>query len=124
MNAVWTMLPALAAAPSPSPSPTQGPTELEVTPGLAGFVATFAVALACVLLFLSLTRHLRRARANAEEQGIPVEEPKRVGVRRADDSGEAGGPEGGAGSGGDQDAGPDDGSPDGAGPDEDGQGRR
>ncbi|MCK9794934.1 hypothetical protein M1843_14375 [Isoptericola sp. 4D.3] len=81
MSGVWAVLPVLAAAPSPSPSPTQGPTELEVTPGLAGFVATFAVALACVLLFLSLTRHLRRARHNAEEQGLPIEEPKRVGPR-------------------------------------------
>jgi len=117
MSAVWAMLPALAAAPSPSPSPTQGPTELEVTPGLAGFVATFAVALACVLLFLSLTRHLRRARANAEEQGIPVEEPRRVGFRRADEGGEAAGPESAG-----PEAGGGDGSPDG--PDEDGQGRR
>ncbi|MFC7877971.1 hypothetical protein [Isoptericola sp. NPDC057391] len=78
MSAAWATL--LAAAPSPSPSPTQGPDELQVTPGLAGFVATFAVAVACVLLFLSLTRHLRRAQRNAEEQGIPLEEPKHFGL--------------------------------------------
>ncbi|MFC8599508.1 MULTISPECIES: hypothetical protein [unclassified Isoptericola] len=92
MSAVWMLL---ATAPSPTPSPTQGPSELQVTPGLAGFVATFAVALACVLLFLSLTRHLRRARHNAEEQGIPVEEPKHVGIRRAEEP--AAGASGGAG---------------------------
>ncbi|MFF2451598.1 hypothetical protein [Isoptericola sp. NPDC058082] len=79
MSAAWATL--LAAAPSPSPSPTQGPDELQVTPGLAGFVATFAVAVACVLLFLSLTRHLRRAQRNAEEQGIPLEEPKHFGLQ-------------------------------------------
>ncbi|MFE5292910.1 hypothetical protein ACFQ8T_12085 [Isoptericola sp. NPDC056618] len=78
MSAVWTLL---AAAPSPSPSPSQGPDELQVTPGLAGFVATFAVAVACVLLFLSLTRHLRRAQRNAEDQGIPLEEPKHFGLQ-------------------------------------------
>lgn len=73
---------ALWAASAPSPSPSQGPSELEVTPGLAGFLATFAVAVACVLLFLSLTRHLRRATRNAQEQGIPVEEPKRIAFGR------------------------------------------
>jgi hypothetical protein len=36
-----------------------------------------AVAAAAVLLFLSLTRHLRRARSNAIERGLPVEEPRR-----------------------------------------------
>ncbi|MFE7407506.1 hypothetical protein [Isoptericola sp. NPDC057559] len=100
-----TLLMLVATAPSPSPSPTQGPNELQVTPGLAGFVATFAVAVACVLLFLSLTRHLRRAQRNAEERGLPIEEPKRVGFDRADRPG----PSAGA-----TDA-PDDGSP-GAGP--------
>jgi len=97
LASVWAAVPALVApagvAPSPSPSPSQGPSELEVTPGLAGFVATFAVALACVLLFLSLTRHLRRATHNAQEQGIPVEEPKRIafGRRPEEPGGEPGG---------------------------------
>lgn len=77
MSAAWVLL---APAPSPSPSPTQGPDELQVTPGLEGFVATFVVAVACVLLFLSLTRHLRRAQRNAEDQGIPLQEPKHFGL--------------------------------------------
>ncbi|MEN5073464.1 hypothetical protein ABE437_06580 [Isoptericola cucumis] len=87
---------ALWAASAPSPSPSQGPSELEVTPGLAGFLATFAVAVACVLLFLSLTRHLRRATRNAQEQGIPVEEPKRIafGRRPAPQDGAESGPAG------------------------------
>ncbi|MCA5892815.1 hypothetical protein LEP48_05530 [Isoptericola sp. NEAU-Y5] len=83
----------LAAGTTPSPSPSQGPSELEVTPGLEGFVATFAVAVACVLLFLSLTRHLRRATRNAEDLGLPVTEPRRVGSGRRSDSSQApGGP--------------------------------
>jgi hypothetical protein len=78
------MIPALAtltvtlAEAVPSPSPTSRvPDELEVTPGLEGFLVTFAVAAAAVLLFLSLTRHLRRARHNAIELGLPVDEPRR-----------------------------------------------
>lgn len=97
---VWAHLPALGsgvllADPAPSPSPTtQVPDDLEVTPGLAGFLATFAVAVACVLLFLSLTRHLRRAQHNAEEQGLPVDRRRTVG-RRPDGEPEDGEPEGG-----------------------------
>ena len=118
MSAVWSAV-ALATDPSPSPSPTSQLTELEVTPGLAGFVATFAVAAACVLLFLSLTRHLRRAQHNAEERGIPVEQPKRVGFSRPGE----GDPTGGAG----RTDGPADRQSDespGGGQDEDGQERR
>lgn len=94
------------AVPSPSPTSTV-PDELEVTPGLVGFLATFAVAVAAVLLFLSLTRHLRRARSNAIERGLPVEEPRRhrfdaggsVQSPDVDASGRAPEPEDGAGGG-------------------------
>ncbi|ROS78621.1 hypothetical protein [Cellulomonas sp. PhB143] len=59
------------AVAAPSPSPTPGPLKPElspydVSPGLVGFLAIFAVALAAVLLFLSLTKHLRRVRHNEE----------------------------------------------------------
>ncbi len=100
--ALWVL-----TAPSPSPSPTQGPTELEVTPGLAGFLAIFVVAVACVLLFLSLTRHLRRATRNAQDRGLPVEEPKRIAFGRrhpGQDAGDA------AGGGTESDGTPDDGA--------------
>lgn len=87
---LWASVPALGsvlADPVPSPSPsTQVPDDLEVTPGLAGFLATFAVAVACVLLFLSLTRHLRRARHNAEERGLPIDERRTVRERRRGES--------------------------------------
>ncbi len=50
----------LAALPSPSPSPSiQVTTPDEASPGIAGFLVTFAVAIAAIGLFLSLTRHLR-----------------------------------------------------------------
>jgi hypothetical protein len=67
------------ATPSPAPSDDPLRPELEptdVTPGLAGFLAIFAVALAAVALFFGLSRQLRRMRRNAESQGIPVEEPR------------------------------------------------
>ena len=34
----------------------------EIGPGFAGFVATFAIAIALVLLFRSMSRHLRKVR--------------------------------------------------------------
>jgi hypothetical protein len=99
LGTLWALAPALtgAAAPSPSPSPSQGPSELEVTPGLAGFLATFAVAAACVLLFLSLTRHLRRATRNAQERGLPIEEPKRIAFGRHPEAPGDAGPDQGPG---------------------------
>jgi hypothetical protein len=56
--------------------------ESDITPGLTGFVVTFVVALACVLLFLSLTRQLRRTRRNAEEQGLEIEQRKGIKIER------------------------------------------
>ena len=52
---------ASVAQPTPSPSPSpESFSPLDVSPGLAGFIPVFLIALACVVLFLSLTRHLRR----------------------------------------------------------------
>ncbi|MFD2028049.1 hypothetical protein [Promicromonospora aerolata] len=84
---------ALSFATDPSPNPTEGTLrpgleEWEVSPGLIGFVVTFALAIACVLLFLNLSKHLRKAGHNAREQGLPVPEPEVISFRRADaDSG-------------------------------------
>jgi hypothetical protein len=92
-----------AAAPSPSPSPADRLEDYEVTPGIEGFIATFAVVVVAILLFLSLTRHLRRATHNAQVQGLPVAEPRRVqgaggrgsaGPLPGDGAGPAGGPDG------------------------------
>lgn len=49
----------VVAQPSPGPAPQNFET-YEVSPGLIGFIPVFLIALASVLLFLSLTRHLRR----------------------------------------------------------------
>jgi hypothetical protein len=57
-----TGLVAEVAVPSPSPSgaPAGGFEPWEVSPGLLGFVPVFLIALACVGLFLSLTRQMRK----------------------------------------------------------------
>ncbi len=47
-----------AATPSPTPGRELDPTS--VSPGLIGFLATFAVVLATVLLMLDMVRRLRR----------------------------------------------------------------
>lgn len=75
------------AAAVPSPDPTEGVLrpgveETDISPGLTGFLVTFAVAIACVFLFLSLTRHLRKARRNAEEQGLDVGRREGIEIQR------------------------------------------
>lgn len=81
---------AIALATEPSPNPTEGRLrpgleEWQVSPGLIGFVVTFALAIACVLLFLNMSKHLRRAGHNAREQGLPVPVPQTVSFRRPED---------------------------------------
>ncbi|PZE86466.1 hypothetical protein [Curtobacterium sp. MCBD17_032] len=53
----------LAATPSPSPS---GVPDVDVTPGVAGFVAIAVVAIVTILLVLDMTRRIRRTRYRAE----------------------------------------------------------
>ena len=54
------------ATPTPSPSPMV--TEDMVTPGVIGFLATFFIAAATVLLVVDMSRRVRRVRYRAEVQ--------------------------------------------------------
>lgn len=75
------MIALLAAAPAPSPSPTPQFDAAAVSPGIVGFLATFAVVLAALVLFQLMTRSLRRTARNARAAGLEVVEPPRVGGR-------------------------------------------
>ncbi|GAB2453981.1 hypothetical protein [Xylanimonas ulmi] len=70
-----------AAAPSPSPSPAKQLDATTVTPGIAGFIATFLLVLAAIGLFLLMSRSLRRTGHNARLRGLEVPESAQ-GVRR------------------------------------------
>ncbi len=64
------------ATPSPSEDPLRPELDpTDVSPGLSGFLAIFAVALATIALFFMLSRQLRRMRHNAEVQGIGPDGP-------------------------------------------------
>jgi len=53
-------------AATPTPTPTGGPSEDQVTPGVVGFLVTFLVAVAAVLLVLDMVRRIRRVRYREE----------------------------------------------------------
>ncbi|WIE76363.1 hypothetical protein [Curtobacterium sp. MCSS17_007] len=57
------ILTAIAAAPSPSPSVVP---DVDVTPGVAGFVAIAVVAVVTILLVVDMTRRIRRTRYRSE----------------------------------------------------------
>lgn len=52
----------LVGAATPSPTPTTGGEldPLDVSPGLLGFLVTFGLVVACIVLFVSMTRMVRR----------------------------------------------------------------
>ena len=56
---------AAAVDPSPSPSSIEIPPEDQTSPGLLGFLVTFAAAAAVILLAFSMVRHLRVVDRNA-----------------------------------------------------------
>ncbi len=59
----------------PVPNPTSDELDpLSVSPGLVGFLATFAVAVATVLLVLDLVRRLRRMRFREDQERRREEE--------------------------------------------------
>jgi hypothetical protein len=53
---------ALAGTVTPSPIVTTNPNPNIVSPGWAGFVVTFLLAVAVILLVRSMTKHLRKVR--------------------------------------------------------------
>ncbi|HEY0218013.1 MAG TPA: hypothetical protein VGC57_16605 [Cellulomonas sp.] len=61
---VGALLGGASPSPSPSPSAIEIPPEDQTSPGFLGFVVTFGVAVAVILLGFSLVRHLRVVERN------------------------------------------------------------
>ncbi|MGN8050996.1 hypothetical protein ACTJKO_15055 [Curtobacterium sp. 22159] len=85
MSTTWA---ALAATPSPSPTSTVP--DVDVTPGVAGFIAIAVVAVVTILLVIDMTRRIRRTRYRSEIRerleaesaerttgGVATDEPER-----------------------------------------------
>ena len=70
----------LAATPSPSPgttsTPVAGPDPDLVTPGVAGFLVVFLLAVATILLMRSMTGHLRKVRYSPDPAAAPDAGPR------------------------------------------------
>ncbi len=76
----------IIAATNPSPSPSTVP-DVDVTPGVAGFIAIAVVAVVTILLVVDMTRRIRRTRYRAEirerleaeagADGAATDEPER-----------------------------------------------
>ena len=63
-------------SPSPSPSPAvRGPDPDLVTPGVAGFLVFFLLAVATIFLLRSMTAHLRKVRYSPDPAAEPPETP-------------------------------------------------
>jgi hypothetical protein len=68
------LLVAIHAASTPSPTPTTDPANTFYSPGTVGFLATFGVTLAAVLLIFDMVRRVRRVRYRAEIEAKLAEE--------------------------------------------------
>ena len=77
------VVPAAVPGATPAPAPVETLDPLSVTPGVLGFLVIFAVVLACIPLFLSMTGKLRKVEHSARRQ----ETPSADGVPAADGPG-------------------------------------
>jgi hypothetical protein len=71
-------------------SAQQGVDPNSVTPGVLGFLATFAVVVASILLFLNMNRRLRRMRHREEQARRQVQEKRADGTDDEDTPGPQG----------------------------------
>ena len=66
----WSVGVGMTVEPSPAPTPAQDVSfeTWEVSPGLVGFIPVFLIAIACIVLFRSLTQQMRRVAARQAHQ--------------------------------------------------------
>ena len=62
------VVPGAVPGATPAPAPVETLDPLSVTPGVLGFLVIFAVVLACIPLFLSMTGKLRKVEHRARQQ--------------------------------------------------------
>ncbi|MFC4554064.1 hypothetical protein [Georgenia faecalis] len=74
----------LGAEETPTPAPERRMTIDTVTPGIGGFLAFFALALAAWLLFRSMTKHVRRVDHNARMQDAAAQDAAGAGAGAAE----------------------------------------
>ena len=75
-----------AADPTPSPLPAYDGDPNLITPGVIGFVVTFLIAVATVLLLLDMTRRVRRVRYREEvREKLAAEEADEAGPANPQD---------------------------------------
>jgi predicted lipid-binding transport protein (Tim44 family) len=78
VTSAWVLL--ATATPSPGPSPTPvitAPDPDRVTPGVAGFLVMFLLALATIVLLRSMTNHLRKVRYSPDPAAGDAAQPRR-----------------------------------------------
>lgn len=92
----WLAGVATEATPAPTPTTVEVPAEDQTSPGLLGFLVTFAVALAVIVLAVAMVRAMRRVdhRARVEAEQAELAAGDGTSEDPADDDGEV--PEDGA----------------------------
>ena len=80
----------LAASPLPTPTTPEDLDPTTVSPGLIGFLVTFALAVATVLLLLDMVRRIRRLKYR--EQQELERQPREADEERAAEERADGGP--------------------------------
>lgn len=81
------MIATIASVVTATPAPTPGPDPSSISPGLIGFLATFALVVACIFLFVSMVRRVRRMQYRADRDA-QAERDGRDGDRDDEQAGE------------------------------------
>lgn len=79
-SSAWSAGVSMTVTPTPTPTPDGSFESWEVSPGLAGFIPVFLIAVACIGLFLSFTRQMRRVAVRQAQRDALDREEDAVGT--------------------------------------------